>query len=76
MLVLTRRVGESILIGDDVEVKVSEIGGGQVRLSFIAPRDVAIVRKEISRRVGGRVRKEWIQGQPDYRNSDGGCGRE
>ena len=55
MLVLTRRVGESILIGDNVEVKVSEIGGGQVRLSFTAPDDVAIVRKEISRRVDGKV---------------------
>lgn len=69
MLVLARRVGESILIGDNVEVKVSEIGGGQVRLSFTAPDDVAIVRKEISRRVNGKVQKvqkRWIQGQPDY----------
>jgi len=55
MLVLTRRVGESILIGDDIEVKVSEIGGGQVRLSMIAPKDVVIVRKEISRRVKGKI---------------------
>ena len=55
MLVLSRRVGESILIGDDIEVKVSEIGEGQVRLSMIAPKDVPIVRKEISRRVGGKI---------------------
>ena len=65
MLVLTRRVGESILIGDVVEVKVREIGGGQVKLSFFAPDDVAIVRKEISRRVGGKVQKEGRR-QPDY----------
>jgi len=55
MLVLTRSVGESILIGDDIEVKVSEIGGGQVRLSMMAPEDVPIVKKEISRRVRGRI---------------------
>ena len=65
MLVLTRRVGESILIGDDIEVKVSEIGGGQARLTFFAPDDVAIVRKEISRRVDGKVQKVGRR-QPDY----------
>jgi carbon storage regulator len=58
MLVLSRRVGESVLIGDDIEVKVNEIGGGQVRMSFTAPKEVAIVRKEISRRVDGKVVKE------------------
>lgn len=65
MLVLTRRVGESILIGDDIEVKVSEIGGSQARLTFFAPDDVAIVRKEISRRVDGKVQKVGRR-QPDY----------
>ena len=55
MLVLARRVGESILIGDDVEVKVSEISKSQVRMTFFAPDEVAIVRKEISRRINGKV---------------------
>ena len=55
MLVLTRRVGESILIGDDIEVKVSEINGNQVRLWFVAPKEVPIMRKEISRRVRGKL---------------------
>ena len=55
MLVLTRRVGETLLIGDDIEVKVCEVDGGQARLSIVAPKDVVIVRKEISRRVGGKV---------------------
>ena len=55
MLVLTRRVGETLLIGDDIEVKVCEVGEGQARLSIVAPKDVVIVRKEISRRVGGKV---------------------
>ena len=57
MLVLTRRVGETLLIGDDIEVKVSEAGGGQARLSIIAPKDVAVVRKEIARRVNGKIVK-------------------
>ena len=57
MLVLTRRVGETLLIGDDIEVKVSEVGGGQARLSIIAPKDVAVVRKEIARRVNGKIVK-------------------
>ena len=63
-LVLTRRVGETILIGDDIEVKVNEIGGGQVRLSMIAPDGMPIVRKEISRRYKGRIVAP--QRNPDY----------
>lgn len=54
-LVLTRKVGETILIGDDIEVKVNEVGGGKARLLVVAPDEVPIVRKEISRRVGGRI---------------------
>lgn len=52
MLILTRRVGESILIGDDITVVVIEIKGGQVRLGVEAPQGVAIDRQEI------RLRKE------------------
>ena len=66
MLVLTRKVGESVLIGDDVEVKVCEINGNQVRMWFSAPREVAIVRKEISRRVDGKVQMQRGERQPDY----------
>lgn len=52
MLILTRRVGESIRIGDDITVVVIEIKGGQVRLGVEAPQGVAIDRQEI------RLRKE------------------
>ena len=47
MLVLTRRLNQSIVIGDDVEVTVIEVRGDQVRLGVSAPRDVAVHRKEI-----------------------------
>ena len=57
MLVLARRVGESLLIGDDIEIKVCELGGGQARLAIVAPKEVPVVRKEISRRVNGKVVK-------------------
>lgn len=47
MLVLTRKVNQSIIIGDGVEVVVLEVRGEQVRLGIRAPRDVAVHRKEI-----------------------------
>lgn len=47
MLVLTRKVGESIVIGHDIEVTVLEVRGEQVRLGIRAPRDVAVHRKEV-----------------------------
>ena len=47
MLVLTRREAESIIIGDDIEVKLLNIKDNQVKVGIIAPRDVAVHRKEI-----------------------------
>lgn len=47
MLVLTRKVNQSIVIGDSVEVVVLEVRGEQVRLGIRAPKDVAVHRKEI-----------------------------
>lgn len=47
MLVLTRKINQSIVIGDDVEVVVLEVRGEQVRLGIKAPRTVAVHRKEI-----------------------------
>jgi carbon storage regulator len=47
MLVLTRKVNQSIIIGDDVEVVVLEVRGEQVRLGIRAPKDVSVHRKEI-----------------------------
>ena len=47
MLVLTRRAGQTIRIGDDVELQVVRIEGDRVVLGLVAPRDVPIVRGEI-----------------------------
>ena len=47
MLILTRRVGETVMIGNDVTVTVLGVKGNQVRIGVNAPRDVAVPREEI-----------------------------
>ena len=47
MLVLTREVGEDVVIGEDVVVRVLEVRGRKVRLGFDAPLDIAINRREV-----------------------------
>ena len=51
MLILTRRVGESLMIGDEVNVTVLGIRGNQVRIGVNAPKDVAVHREEIYDRI-------------------------
>jgi carbon storage regulator len=51
MLVLTRKVGEKIFLGDDVIITVTAISGQQVRLGFTAPPEVSILRNELVGRV-------------------------
>jgi carbon storage regulator len=48
MLVLRRQPGESLLIGDNVEVRILQVGRGYVKIGVIAPREVEIYRSEIS----------------------------
>ena len=47
MLVLTRKVNESIIIGDDIEITVVEIKGDHVKLGITAPRNITVHRKEV-----------------------------
>ena len=47
MLVLSRKVGESIVIGNDVELTILEVRGEQVRVGIVAPRSVTVHRKEV-----------------------------
>ena len=51
MLILTRRVGETVMIGSDVTVTVLGVKGNQVRVGVNAPRDVAVHREEIFERI-------------------------
>ncbi|WP_042350836.1 carbon storage regulator CsrA [Bacillus massiliigorillae] len=47
MLVLTRKIGETIIIGEHIEIKVIEAKGDQIKLGISAPKDVEIHRKEV-----------------------------
>ena len=52
MLILTRRVGETLMIGDSVTVTILGVKGNQVRVGITAPKDVAVHREEIFQRIG------------------------
>lgn len=61
MLVLTRKKGESIMIGEDIEIVVLEMGSAQVRLGVTAPRNHPIYRKEIFTAIQEENRKAALQ---------------
>ncbi len=61
MLILTRRVGETLMIGDEVSVTVLGVKGNQVRVGIQAPKSVAVHREEIYK----RIQREREHGQTD-----------
>lgn len=69
MLILTRRVGETVMIGSDVTVTVLGVKGNQVRIGVNAPRDVAVHREEIFE----RIKREQQEGteRPARGNGEG-----
>jgi carbon storage regulator len=70
MLILTRRISEALMIGDDVSITVLDVKGNQVRLGIEAPRSIAVHREEIYRRIkreqagGGAQHEQTPPGEP------------
>ena len=69
MLILTRRVGETLMIGDDVTVTVLGVKGNQVRIGVNAPKDVSVHREEIYERIKKEQQLQQ-QGLPVAENPD------
>ena len=67
MLVLTRRLGERLVIGDDIVVTICGIRGDQVRLGFTAPDEVTVYRKEIYDRIKTELQSEHATRDPTDR---------
>ena len=60
MLILTRRVGETLMVGDEVSITVLGVKGNQVRVGINAPKDVPVHREEIYQRIKGEQDSENI----------------
>ena len=70
MLILTRRVGETLVIGDDVSVTVLGVRGNQVRLGVNAPKDIAVHREEIYQRIQNEKSGEISSESDENNDSD------
>ncbi|MCL2789952.1 MAG: carbon storage regulator CsrA [Desulfobulbus sp.] len=66
MLVLTRKPGEGIIIGDNITIKIIELKGGGIRMGIDAPRNTKIYRQEVY----DRIRQENIDAAADWNMAD------
>ncbi len=72
MLILTRRVGETLMIGDDVTVTVLGVKGNQVRIGVNAPKEITVHREEIYERIQREKEAQARSGgQPVVQQQDG-----
>ena len=58
MLILTRRVGETLMIGDDISITVLSAKGSNIRIGINAPKEVAVHREEIYQKIANQQREE------------------
>lgn len=70
MLVLSRKIGQSLLIGPNIRLTVCAISGGQVRIGIEAPQEVKVLREEVARREASRANgNEGGRGNADQGDS-------
>jgi len=72
MLILSRRVGEGLVIGDEIVVKIVEVSGQQIRLGISAPREVRVLREEIYHAIEEENRAAAAQPEASRRLEDVG----